>query len=243
MTSKDTTTQPQVFSGEWFHSLEQVDTPTICNALELAGGSRDATGFTYGTPIAAPAPLPAIAGYARTMRFRAAVPSPLGADESREMKLGYYRYVCPKEGEPVIVLMEDIDHTPGLGSNWGEVNSNIHKALGIKGVVTNGSVRDLDMLAPDFPIIAGSIGPSHAHAHIVDFDVPVTVLGMQVRPDDIVHADRHGAVIIPRELAPELLRCIDLTFAKERPLLEAAKRPGFSVADIARAFETASDIH
>jgi len=243
MTYKETAALPSVFSIEWFQRLEQVDTPTICNALELAGGTRDATGFTYGTPVAAPIPLPSIAGYVRTMRFRAAVPSPLGPRESRALKLEYYRYISQKNGEPVIVIMQDIDHTPGIGSNWGEVNSNIHKALGVKGVVTNGSVRDLDMLAPDFPIIAGSVGPSHAHAHIVDFDVPVTVLGMQVRPDDIVHADRHGAVIIPRELAPDLLRCIDLTFAKERPLLEAAKRPGFSVEDIARAFEEASDIH
>lgn len=66
---------------------------------------------------------------------------------------------------------------------------------------------------------------------------------MQVHPDDLVHADRHGAVIIPRELAADLLRCIELTFSKERPLLEAAKRPGFSVEDIARAFQEASDIH
>lgn len=243
MTVNHTPLSPRVFSAEWFRRIEQVDTPTICNALELAGGTRDATGFTYGTPIAAPAPLPAIAGYARTLRFRAAVPSPLGPDESRAMKLAYYRYISQKDAEPVIVMMEDIDHTPGLGSNWGEVNSNLHKALGVKGVVTNGSVRDIDMLAAGFPIIAGSIGPSHAHAHIVDFDVPVTVLGMQVRPDDIVHADRHGAVVISKELAPELVRCIDLTFAKERPLLEAAKRPGFSIEDIARAFEEASDIH
>lgn len=227
----------------WFHRVAQVDTPTICNALELAGGTRDATGFTYGTPIAAPAPLPAIVGYARTMRFRAATPSPLNAADSKKLKLDYYRYVSPKNGEPVILLMQDIDHLPGLGSNWGEVNSTIHYALGVKGIVTNGSVRDLDMLVPNFPIIAASIGPSHAHAHIVDFDTPITVLGMQVNPNDLIHADRHGAVVIPRELAPELIRCIDLTFAKERPLLEAAKRPGFSIADIEQAFNESSEIH
>lgn len=232
-----------LLTPEWFQRVAQVDTPTICNALELAGGSRDATGFTYGTPVAAPKPLPSIVGYARTMRFRAATPSPLNADDSRQLKLDYYRYVTPEPGQPVIVVMEDIDHAPGLGSNWGEVNSHIHQALGVKGVLTNGSVRDLDMLAANFPIIAGSIGPSHAHAHIVDFDTPVTVFGMQVNPNDLIHADRHGAVVIPHELIPELVRCIDLTFAKERPLLEAAKRPGFSIADIEKAFQEASEIH
>jgi len=234
---------PELFSLEWFKHLEKVDTPTICNALELAGASRDITGYTYGTPIAAPGPLPPVAGYARTLRFSAATPSSLDADEARELKLRYYRYVCPSAGEPVVLMMEDIDSQPGVGANWGEVNSNVHKALGVKGVVTNGSVRDIDMLAPDFPIIAGSVGPSHAYAHIVDFDVPVTVFGMRVNPGDIVHADRHGAVVIPREVAMDLLRCIELTFEKERPLLEASKRADFSIDDLAAAFARSAEIH
>ncbi len=235
--------QKKSLSPEWFARVAQVDTPTICNALELACGKRDATGFTYGTPIATPGPLPAIVGYARTMRFQAAVPSPLSAEDGRTQRLDYYRYVAPQEGEPVVLVMQDIDHAPGIGSNWGEVNSNVHKALGVKGVLTNGSVRDIDMLAPDFPIIAGSIGPSHAHAHIVDFDEPVTVFGMLVRPGDVVHADRHGGVVIPFEWAHDLPRCIDLIFAKEAPLLAAVKRPGFSIADIERALQESSDIH
>lgn len=228
---------------DWFERVAHFDTPTICNALELARGTRDAMGFTYGTPIAAPVPLPPIVGYARTMRFSAAVPSSLSAQDDRALKLSYYRYVSPQNGEPVILVMEDVDHIPGLGSNWGEVNSTVHQALGVKGVLTNGSVRDLDVLAPSFPIIAGSVGPSHAHAHIVDFDTSVTVFGMQVKPGEIIHADRHGGVVIPAELAPDLIRCIELTCARERPILEAARRSGFSVADIEEAMREASDIH
>lgn len=228
---------------EWFDRVAQVDTPTICNALELASGRREATGFTYGTPIATPEPLPPIVGYARTMRFRAAEPSALPADESRALRLNYFRYVKPDTNEPVVLVMEDIDHLPGIGSNWGEVNSNIHKALGLKGVLTNGSVRDLDMLAPGFPIIAGSIGPSHAHAHIVDFNEPVTVFGMHVRPGDLIHADRHGGVVIPFEWAPDLCHYIDLTFKKEAPLLAATQRADFSIADIEQALNESADIH
>jgi len=233
----------QSLPPEWFARLAEVDTPTICNALELACGRRDLTGFTYGTPLALPSPMPPIVGYARTMRFRAATPNPRTGPEGVRHRLDYFRYITPKPGEPVLLVMEDIDPCPGIGSNWGEVNTTIHKALGVRGVLTNGSVRDIDMLAPGFPIIAGSIGPSHAHAHIVDYDEPVSVFGMLVRPGDIVHADRHGGVIIPMEYAAEMPRCIDLTFKKEAPLLEAARRPGFSVADIERALQAASDIH
>lgn len=228
---------------EWFTTVAQVDTPTICNALELALGVRQATGFTYGTPVAAPAPLPAIVGYARTLRFGAAHPSKLAAPEALAQRVAYFRYVRPSEGRPVILVMEDTDDRPGIGSYWGEVNSTVHQALGVQGVLTNGSVRDLDMLAPGFPIIAGSIGPSHGHAHIVDFDVPVNVFGLDIKPDDLLHVDRHGAVIIPAELAADLPRCIQLMIAKEAPILAAARRPGFSIEDIERALKESADIH
>lgn len=230
-------------SPEWFSAVAAVDTPTICNALELALGARQATGFTYGTPVAAPVPLPAIVGYARTLRFGASQPSPLPADQALAQRVAYYRYVRPDEGRPVVLVMQDADERPGTGSYWGEVNSTVHQALGVQGVLTNGSVRDLDMLAPGFPIIAGSIGPSHGHAHIVDFDVPVNVFGLDIKPDDLIHADRHGGVIIPAELAAELPRCIELMIAKEAPILAAARKPGFSVDDIERALKESADIH
>lgn len=229
-------------SADWFEQVSRVDTPTICNALELASGRREITGFTYATPIAAPKPLPAVVGYARTLRTRAALPPARSASENSEVRLNYYRYVS--DGSvPVIVVQEDIDLLPGIGSFWGEVNSTVHKGLGVKGVLTNGSVRDLDALADGFPIIAGSIGPSHANVHIVDFDKPVTVFGMQVNPDDLIHVDRHGAVIIPAEFALDLPRCIDLTMAKEKPILEAARKPGFSMKDLEQALQESADIH
>lgn len=233
----------QTLPASLYERLTQVDTPTVCNALEFATGKRDITGFTYGTLIAAPRPLPSIVGFARTLRVRAASPSPLDGNAARERRLAYYRYVAPQNGVPVIVVQEDLDHSPGIGSFWGEVNSTVHKGLGCKGVLTNGSVRDLGDLAEGFPILAGSLGPSHAHVHIVDFDQPVSVFGMQVKPGDLVHADRHGAVIIPASVFDDLERCINLTFAKEKPLLEAARRPGFSVADIEKALQQSADIH
>lgn len=229
--------------SELFAQLAKVDTPTICNALELASSKRDVTSFTYGTPIAAPHPMPPIVGYARTMRFRASEPAQRSIDENRAHRLNYFRYVSAKDGEPVVLVMQDVDHIPGIGSNWGEVNTAIHKALGVKGVLTNGSVRDIDMLAEGFAVIAGSIGPSHAYAHIVDFDTPVTVFGMHVNPGDIIHADRHGGVVIPLDIATELPHYIDLTFKKEAPLLAAARSPNFSIDDIEKALKESADIH
>jgi len=69
------------------------------------------------------------------------------------------------------------------------------------------------------------------------------VFGLEVRPGDLIHADRHGAVVIPQELAAEMPRCIDLMTAKEAPILAAASKPGFSVADIEAALRESADIH
>ena len=98
------------------------------------------------------------------------------------------------------MIIEDLDgEHAGYGAFWGEVQSAIHRGLGALGVITDGSVRDIDQWAPDFQFLAAKIGPSHAYVHAVDFGGEVDVLGMRVASGDIVHADRHGAVVVPAE--------------------------------------------
>lgn len=220
-----------------------VDTPTICNALEHVMGGRTAEGFSYGTLVAAPRPLQPMLGHVRTARIRAMAPSPRPAAAMRQLRLDYYRYVAATPAVPTVVVMQDLDDRPGTGSFWGEVNSTVHRGLGVAGVLTNGSVRDLGELAPGFPILAGSVGPSHAFVHVQDIGQPVEVFGLVLRHDEIVHADRHGAVRIAPEHLGELVRCIELTQRREAPLLAAARRAGFDIAALERAMHEADDIH
>ena len=92
-----------------------------------------------------------------------------------------------------MVVVEDLDDPPGLGSFWGEVNGNLHRALGCVGVVTNGGVRDLEEVqALRFHFFAQHISVSHAYVHIVEAGTPVRVGGSSVRPGDLLHGDRHG---------------------------------------------------
>ena len=222
--------------------LARYDTPTIANALEIATGSRRATGFTRRTMTAAPAPLPPMVGVARTATLRASAPSVRSALEQREMRLAYYEYVLPGE-LPTVVVVQDLDDSPGLGAFWGEVNSRVHRALGCAGVVTNGAVRDPDVLAPDFPILAGVVTPSHAHVRIESLGGEVNVLGMEVAHDDLIHADRHGAIVIPHAIAAAMPHAIRVIVARERLILEAAGRPGFGIEAIRRALAEGDDIH
>ncbi len=96
------------------------------------------------------------------------------------------------------MVMHDLDgEHAGFGAFWGEVQSNVHKALGALGVVTDGSIRDIPMIAPGFQMLAAAIVPSHAYVHAVDFGIDVEVAGMAVKSGDLIHADRHGAIVVP----------------------------------------------
>src|SRR5579883_696428 len=226
------------FSAADLEILKTWDTPTICNGLELVAPERRAIGFTIAPIVAADRKLKPIVGLARTGMIRAKE-RPRGPIPPREE---WYEYVAAGD-LPTIALIQDIDDRPGYGAFWGEVQTTIHKALGVAGCVTNGSFRDLDMLAPGFQIIGGRIGPSHAHVHMVDFGKPVNIFGMQAAHDDVIHADFHGAVVIPAEAVRKLPQAIDLVSRREKVILEMCAKPGFNVAALKEALRRAGEIH
>lgn len=218
--------------------LRQWDTPTICNGLELIVPQRRAIGFTGKTMIAADRKLPPIVGLARTGLIRSTEP-PRGPIPPRE---DWYEYA--EAGEfPTIVVIQDIDARPGFGCFWGEVQTTVHKALGVAGCVTDGGFRDLDMLAPGFQIIGGSVVPSHAHVHMVQYNCQVNIFGMLCSHGDVVHADFHGAVVIPDEAVTKLPAAIDLITRREKVILDMAREPGFTGAKMRAALKKAGEIH
>ena len=139
-------------------------------------------------------------------------------------------------------MIEDVDDSPGFGAFWGEVNTNIHNALGLLGVLTNGAMRDLDVLSPGFQILAGKIGPSHAYVRIEETGKEVNIFGMNVRHNDLIHAERHRAVVIPKELAEELPNSIELMFRREKVILDACKREDFDFRVLKHSILKSSEI-
>jgi len=218
--------------------LQQWDTPTICNGLELVAPGRRAIGFTVEQMVAADRTLKPIVGLARVGMIRAKEP-PRGPVANRA---DWYDYVADAD-LPTVVVLQDLDDRPGYGAWWGEVHSTVHKALGALGCVTNGSFRDCDMLAPGFQIIGGRIGPSHAHVHMVDFGRPVNVFGMNAAHDDVIHADFHGAVVIPADAVCTLPDAIALCTRREKVILDVCAAPGFTAARLRAAVLAAGEIH
>ena len=119
-----------------------------------------------------------------------------------------------------MIVVHDLDEPRGQGAQWGEVQANIHRALGCVGVVTDGSVRDLDEVrALGFQFAAAHVSVSHAYVHMVDFGLPVKLGGLWVKPGDLVHADQHGVVTIPPEIATRIPEAIAKVEADERKII------------------------
>jgi regulator of RNase E activity RraA len=103
------------------------------------------------------------------------------------------------------MVLQDLDLPAGVGAFFGEVQSTIHQRLGCVGVVTNGHVRDLDEVhALGFHYFASGVCVSHAYVHLIDFGTHVKVGGLIVHSGDLLHADKHGVLMVPKEVAGDI---------------------------------------
>ncbi|MBT6890268.1 MAG: hypothetical protein P8P91_05315 [Pseudomonadales bacterium] len=225
-------------SPEIWNALLALDTPTVCNALEIVNPARRARGFNIRPFVCVRPSLPPILGFARTVRIRAAHKPVRRMDAD-----GYYSYIAEGGATPSIAIIQDVDDTPGYGAHWGEVNTNIHFGLGCLGVVTNGSVRDIPDSQAQFQMLAGMINPSHAFVNVVDWGGDVNVHGMEVSDSNLVHADMHGAVVVPAEDAEAIVEEATKIMARERIVIEASQRPGFNMAKLREAWKGQTEIH
>ena len=130
---------------------------------------------------------------------------------------------------PTIAVVEDIDHPNCIAGWWGEVHVAVHKGLGMSGAITNGVMRDLDVIDEGFPILAGSVGPSHGYVHVIDIGTQVNIFGMRVYESELMHADRHGAIVIPNIVIPKLKSAIETVIESEAIVLGPAREPGFNI--------------
>ncbi len=215
-------------SAVQLEALRRIPSPTIANAIETFHVRPRGEGVTDMRIRCLFPEFGVLVGYACTATIVSAKPAPKKRKVSRT---DYWAYTKQCAG-PKITVVEDLSDVPG-GAYWGEVNSSIHLALGSRGVVTNGSVRDLDEVrAVGFHLFSSGVSVSHGFAHLEDFQVPVTVFGMKVHPGDLVHADRHGAVVIPHEIAGEVAKASAEIDRREREMLRLCRGRSFSIAKL-----------
>jgi regulator of RNase E activity RraA len=221
--------------------LREIDTPTVCNAIEVVQGKRGFSRFTRGTMLHSKPGAPAIVGFARTAKIAGLMPPTEPIDVMRTRRMDYFRSMAGGQG-PTAAVIEDLDFPNCIAGWWGEVNVAVHKGLGLMGAVTNGVMRDLDVMDDGFPVLAGSIGPSHGFVHVVEIGEPVNIMGIEVAQDELIHADRHGALVIPSDVIMSLKDAIGTVITNESIVLGPAREPGFDIKKLEEVwlkFETA----
>jgi len=220
-------------SESQFAFLRSIDTPTGCNLIEIVAPERRGAGYT-AVHLHCPFPdLPPMVGFAKTATIRAR--NAVSGPNYMAKRMDYLDYIAAPP-QPSIVMIEDKDQPAGYGAFWGEVQTNVHQALGCLGTVTNGSIRDIAAVAAGFQMLAGSVAPSHAYVHVVEFGGPVTIHGMEVMSGDLIHADRHGAVVVPVDKIDAMATAADKLAATEARIIAAAKS-GNGVAAIKAAMK------
>ena len=190
-------------SAEQIEGLRRYNTPTISNAIEVFNVRPRHSGSCRIRSAACCPDLGAdrrLCGDLADPRRASprTTPPDLNAD---------YSATWPRQPGPKIAVGQDLDDPPGLGAQFGEVNATIHKKLGCVGHITDGCPRDLDEVrALGFGLFGLNPCVSHAYVRLVDFGKPVTLAGVEIRPGDLIHADKHGVCIIPHEIAAEARR-------------------------------------
>ncbi|HLW60164.1 MAG TPA: RraA family protein [bacterium] len=205
--------------------LRLYSSPTIANAIETFNVRPRTAGFMSSQIRCLFPELGTMVGYAFTATIRASAAAP---PEAAALRPASWRAV-EEIPAPRIVVIQDLDDPPGVGAFWGDVQSNIHRALGCVGTITNGSVRDLDEVrALGFHFFAGSVSVSHAYVHLVEIGGPVQVGGLTVRTGDLLHGDQHGIISIPLEIAGRIAEGVEKVDRVERQLIGYCQGSGFS---------------
>lgn len=216
-------------------TLQNCDTPTVCNAIEVAQGKRGFADFTKATMLcSAPGDGP-IVGFARTAKIAGREPPREPLENIRLRRLEYFRSMAAGP-RPAVAVVEDTDYPDCVAAWWGEVHSAVHKGLGMAGALTNGVMRDLGDMESGFPVVAGSVGPSHGFVHVRELATPVEIFGLSVSEGDLVHADRHGAVVVPPEVIPGLGAAIEKLLENEQIILTSAREAGFGIEKLETAW-------
>jgi 4-hydroxy-4-methyl-2-oxoglutarate aldolase len=152
----------------------------------------------------------------------------------------YRRYVADLPG-PKIVVVQDLDRPAVIGSFWGEVNANVHRALGCVGAIVDGAIRDVDeMTNAGFKALARRLCVGHAHAAPVHWGGEVEVFGTRVAPGQLVHADKHGFLVVPRGEESDLLRAAVQMDINECETVIAAARGGGATDELLERIDHAS---
>jgi len=229
----------KALTTELINRLRSFETCIISDAIEACDVRLRNEGFATAGFRCLFKSFPPMVGYAVTCKVRSADPPMVGSRYIE--RTDFWKHIASVPS-PRVVVMQDIDQSPGTGAFLGNVHANILLALGCVGAVTNGAARELPGIeASGFQVFAGRLAISRAYIHIVEYGGPVEVGGLKFQPGDLIHGDRHGVITIPEELAPELPALASTIVEKKQGVIDLARRAGTEHEEISQALKDLLD--
>jgi len=210
-------------------ALKKIDSPTLSNAIETFNLRPRTEGY-LGPEIQCRFPkLGVMVGYALTVTFDTRQP---GEARNWDMLFKVFEAVqaTPK---PVVAVFKDLSKKRGWAAYWGEVMTTIMKKLGTVGVITDGAVRDLEQVEKiGFHFFSSTVVVSHGDLKIVDINTPVEITGVTITPGDLLHGDLNGVVLIPREIAKDVVAASQKILQHESKILKVISQENFDPSQL-----------
>jgi len=221
--------------------LKRWNTPSVYNGWEQITKYNRCFGCSNQEPLIDYMPhMGAMIGYAITVVIEP------GNKDKQQKNLNawaqYREYVSSRPG-PKIVVVQDLDKPFLYGAFWGEVNSNMHRALGCVGTIIDGGIRDIDeMNNAGFKALSRGTCVGHGYSCPVSWNCEVEVFGCKILPGQLIHADKHGFLVIPDEDQLRLLDAVRFMDSNECKTVIPASRNCWdkSPADVLNAINEAS---
>jgi regulator of RNase E activity RraA len=212
--------------------LKGVDTPTLSNAIETLRLRPQNAGFA---PLQTSCLFPEfgrMVGYAVT----AQVETMTATTEDWTIFLSLFETVMHSP-KPAVVAFQEIGPQPDYAAHCGEVMATIFQRLGAVGLVSDCAVRDIpEVRALRFHYFARGAVASHAYFHIVRVGVPIQVCGLAIHPNDLLHGDENGLIVVPKEGLEKLPAAVEAVRARESALMEFVRGPNFNFEGLRERF-------
>ncbi len=207
---------------ELFIYLAGQSSPTVANAIEQFKVRPDAEGFT-GPQVRCLFPeLSPVCGYAFTITVRRATGTGTGYGI-----FPVYEALSKIQG-PKLVVLKDL--SGGAAAFAGEIMAATFLKLGVKAIITDGLVRDLDEVHEmGLQYFAAGTVASHGDLTISDIGQEVELAGLKINNGNILHGDKHGLLALPPSVLEQLPDVIEKILEKEKKRLALLDDPNFSV--------------
>ncbi len=219
--------------------LKRWNTPTIYNGWEQITKHDITKGFNREETRDFMPQMGPMVGRAITVVFE---PSKKEHRETNPNAWSQYREYVASISGPKIVVVQDLDKPDVVAAFWGEVNSNIHRSLGCIGTITDGAVRDVDEMAnAGFKALARRMCVGHGFSTPVRWNCEVEVFGCPIKPGQLIHADKHGFLVIPEEDEARIVEAAAFMDANEcNSVIRAARSTsGKTTAEMLASFNEA----